>query len=685
MDYLKRKFSVFKNSVSIKEDEDEEGEEGDGIDEEEGAEEGYNGDENEDTDLKRSLKSLFDFLENHRPSIYGWCYHIFLLVSNLTYMIIILMESSDGPNYYVGSGRNAQLSALYPTLPTFASYYGVKLFLTLPLLIHCLVRLVVVVLVSRIVKPFKNSRRSFSVFKSRYSNWVLCFAWYWPFLVVISNPSLWPLDKMILYHLIDFLRHAQILASLREIPSFLVIVETYKRVLNVVPIPVFVFFGFNIFFGLIIYIIDPCFSITCPFPSLFQSVFFSIVTMTTTGYGNQTPLWVPGRIIAFGIMLFGAPYLAIPIGIIDQEFGRSWREEISRQQAEEAIAKESGIVVISDRKTIMTNAVLAGPQNISMEKFQIVSLHSAITELFIGIQSGLLVIINSPEEVEEGEQARRWAPIVLKLSTVQSKMSTMIDGLYAATGMVQSRDSAARATLGGNGGVSSSSKKNTGMGRASTIARPGAGVGGVAGVGSQQQRGGGGKSFMNPSIKLGNQSDTANLIARLASEARKSPLKSYLRLLLDVPSSSDEAYVLNLVIICSIFVSIAILFWQTMIGFTAHGESSVMCQGVLQVYCSNKGPSTDPGCYSLNSLAAPGPQHLQYNCPNPAINPNCFGYPGNFGSYMNLSCDPRVPGYIQPFQDQSTLPRVTFLSPRNAYQQNFAVCKRQECYQSVTW
>ena len=137
MDYLKRKFSLLKATVTTDDDNEVEDEDYDDeeVDDEDG---GFGGGEDEESDspMKTWLKFAFDFLENHRPNELVWCYHIFLLLTNLCYMAIILIENSDGPNYYADGGRNAAASALYPTLPTFASYYGVKLFLTLPLLIH---------------------------------------------------------------------------------------------------------------------------------------------------------------------------------------------------------------------------------------------------------------------------------------------------------------------------------------------------------------------------------------------------------------------------------------------------------------------------------------------------------------------------------------------------------------------
>jgi hypothetical protein len=59
--------------------------------------------------------------------------------------------------------------------------------------------------------------------------------------------------------------------------------------------------------------------------------------------------------------------------------------------------------------------------------------------------------------------------------------------------------------------------------------------------------------------------ETAKVIARLATEAQVSPVKSYLRILLDVPTSSDEGMVINAIIVACIFLSVVLLFWETMV------------------------------------------------------------------------------------------------------------------------
>lgn len=52
------------------------------------------------------------------------------------------------------------------------------------------------------------------------------------------------------------------------------------------------------------------------FTSIFDSLWWSIVTLTTVGYGDVYPITVGGRVFTFFILLIGLGIVAIPTGII---------------------------------------------------------------------------------------------------------------------------------------------------------------------------------------------------------------------------------------------------------------------------------------------------------------------------------------------------------------------------------
>lgn len=58
---------------------------------------------------------------------------------------------------------------------------------------------------------------------------------------------------------------------------------------------------------------------TSGFSSIPQSIYWAIVTLTTVGYGDITPITVLGKFMASIIMILGYSILAVPTGIVSSE------------------------------------------------------------------------------------------------------------------------------------------------------------------------------------------------------------------------------------------------------------------------------------------------------------------------------------------------------------------------------
>ena len=71
-----------------------------------------------------------------------------------------------------------------------------------------------------------------------------------------------------------------------------------------------------IILGAIMYIIEGEWGGNPDFQDIPNSIYWSIVTLTTVGYGNVVPVTVMGKIIASVIMLLGYGIIAVPTGII---------------------------------------------------------------------------------------------------------------------------------------------------------------------------------------------------------------------------------------------------------------------------------------------------------------------------------------------------------------------------------
>jgi len=62
------------------------------------------------------------------------------------------------------------------------------------------------------------------------------------------------------------------------------------------------------------------------FDTLPDSIYWAIVTLTTVGYGDVTPVTIVGKIIATFIMILGYGIIAVPTGIVSAEIANEHNE-----------------------------------------------------------------------------------------------------------------------------------------------------------------------------------------------------------------------------------------------------------------------------------------------------------------------------------------------------------------------
>lgn len=83
--------------------------------------------------------------------------------------------------------------------------------------------------------------------------------------------------------------------------------------------------------GSLMYLIEGSYEGT-GFTSIPVSLYWTIVTMTTVGYGDITPQTVPGKTLASMVMIIGYGIIAVPTGIVTAEISAaSFQKRISTQ------------------------------------------------------------------------------------------------------------------------------------------------------------------------------------------------------------------------------------------------------------------------------------------------------------------------------------------------------------------
>jgi voltage-gated potassium channel len=97
-------------------------------------------------------------------------------------------------------------------------------------------------------------------------------------------------------------------------------------------------FIISIIMGSMVYVVES--PVNSKFDSIPQSVYWSIVTITTVGYGDISPVTAIGKILASLIMLLGYAIIAVPTGIVTVELTKSARNENINRQACPSCSRE---------------------------------------------------------------------------------------------------------------------------------------------------------------------------------------------------------------------------------------------------------------------------------------------------------------------------------------------------------
>jgi voltage-gated potassium channel len=81
-------------------------------------------------------------------------------------------------------------------------------------------------------------------------------------------------------------------------------------------------------FGSFMYLIEDA---AAGFTSIPRSIYWSIVTLTTVGYGDISPQTNIGQLLASVIMIIGYSILAVPTGIVTVEISQAFKKHITTQ------------------------------------------------------------------------------------------------------------------------------------------------------------------------------------------------------------------------------------------------------------------------------------------------------------------------------------------------------------------
>ena len=132
------------------------------------------------------------------------------------------------------------------------------------------------------------------------------------FLIVIRALRL--LRVFRIFKLANFLKESEyILDSLKASLSKITVFLTFVVLMTII-------------IGSIMYLIEG--GTNTSFSSIPRSVYWAIVTMTTVGYGDITPITPIGQFIAAFVMIMGYAVIAVPTGIVSADLVKSNNKEV---------------------------------------------------------------------------------------------------------------------------------------------------------------------------------------------------------------------------------------------------------------------------------------------------------------------------------------------------------------------
>lgn len=291
--------------------------------------------ENESDDEKEDLGNpvvvmVYEFFTEPESTRYAVIYIIFISWIVVVRVLFIGLETCDGPNQYID--RADHKHARYYFLLDEDQYWTAYVVFMVPIICDAFARLVMIGYLFfaeenlRLYNKFLNNRFSFFL----YICDIVCVLPFFitavyvkPLNVVLSDGS------RVLLRILELLGTSRIFRMSKDIPAIWAIRIALSRSAPHLVVPLFFFFAFNISAGVLLYYLEPCYNTaTCSsgWKTLIDSTFYSIVSMTTTGYGNQTPAFIHGRFFACIIMIFGSLFMSMPLAIIGNEYQDAWSE-----------------------------------------------------------------------------------------------------------------------------------------------------------------------------------------------------------------------------------------------------------------------------------------------------------------------------------------------------------------------
>lgn len=114
----------------------------------------------------------------------------------------------------------------------------------------------------------------------------------------------------------------RLLKVLRHFEQCHLLLRAFTLSFEALPVLLFIVVLITMSFASIIYFVEPRSNI----PSLSSALYFTIVTMTTVGYGDIAPKSAIGQVVVAFLVVSSMLYMAVPLGIVGNAFSSVWED-----------------------------------------------------------------------------------------------------------------------------------------------------------------------------------------------------------------------------------------------------------------------------------------------------------------------------------------------------------------------
>jgi len=136
--------------------------------------------------------------------------------------------------------------------------------------------------------------------------------------------------QIAIIRILRMLRVFRVLKMARHVEESSTFMVALKRSRAKITVFLFAVLSITVIVGTLTYMVEPAGS---DFTSIPKSVYWAIVTLTTVGYGDISPVTPVGQFLAATMMIMGYAVLAVPSGILGAEYVNAERDRNDRIKA----------------------------------------------------------------------------------------------------------------------------------------------------------------------------------------------------------------------------------------------------------------------------------------------------------------------------------------------------------------